>query len=228
MAPILRANKIKKSFFRPEQLDILKEISLEIYPGQSLAIMGSSGEGKSTLLQILGTLEAPTSGTIEIVQKYVDKSNASNIRNKHIGFVFQGYNLLSDYSALHNVLMPALIAKEQIHKGSFNYNRALELLAHVNLEERAHYPTKLLSGGEKQRVAIARALCNNPEIILADEPSGNLDHATSTVIHNLLLQCAKQYGKGLIIVTHDEELALLCDSILTLKEGQLYGDTNDG
>lgn len=227
MHAILKAKNLKKSFFTPEHLDVLKDISLALYPGQSLAIMGASGEGKSTLLQILGTLDRPTSGTLEVAGKYVDAANAANVRNKHIGFVFQGYNLLSDYTALQNVLMPALIAGEDISKGSLNYQRALDLLAHVGLQGRANFLTKLLSGGEKQRVAIARALCNDPEILLADEPSGNLDHLTSAKIHELLLQCSREYKKGLIIVTHDQELASLCDKKLILKEGLLYGDTDN-
>ncbi len=221
MKPILKASALSKKFLRPQNVDILRDITLELYPRESIAIMGASGEGKSTLLHILGTLESATGGELEIAGKSVAASSSADIRNHHIGFVFQSYNLLADYSALHNVLMPALIAGHDIGKGSKSYCRAVELLKRVGLVDRMHFPTKLLSGGEKQRVAIARALCNNPEIILADEPSGNLDHATSVVIHNLLLECAEHDHKGLIIVTHDEELAKLCTHKLILKEGQL-------
>ncbi|MCH9609486.1 MAG: Lipoprotein-releasing system ATP-binding protein LolD [Chlamydiales bacterium] len=221
MTTILAAKKLHKSFLRPKKIDILDEVSLKLKTGESIAIMGASGEGKTTLLQILGTLDNATSGSLEIVGQRVTGKNAPNLRNQHIGFVFQSCNLLADYTALHNVLMPALIAGEDISKGSKSYFRALELLKHVGLEDRIHFPSKLLSGGEKQRVSIARALCNDPQIILADEPSGNLDHSTSTHIHALLLQCAQQFNKGLIVVTHDQELASLCQSTMILKEGNL-------
>lgn len=225
MRLLLKADQINKQFNIPTDVNVLNDISLLLHAGESIAIMGASGEGKSTLLQILGTLEAPTKGCIEILGKKVNNHSACSIRNKHIGFVFQGYNLLADYTALQNVLMPALIAGEETTKHSSSYYRAIQLLDHVGLKDRAHFQTKLLSGGEKQRVAIARALCNDPEILFADEPSGNLDHATSSAIHSLLLDCSEKYEKGLIIVTHDQDLANLCNVKLTLKEGKLYGDT---
>ncbi|MCB1180770.1 MAG: ABC transporter ATP-binding protein [Chlamydiia bacterium] len=219
--PILSAKKIKKSFSYPNKIDILKEISMDLYPGQSIAIMGASGEGKTTLLHILGTLEKPTKGELFIQGKSSIKNPSPILRNKHIGFVFQGFNLLEDYTAIGNVLMPALIAGESITKGSPIYRRAEKLLSLVGLEKRMKYTSKLLSGGEKQRVAIARALCMNPEILLADEPSGNLDEQTSKKIHELLFYSTKELGKGLIVVTHDKELASLCDQIFYLKNGYL-------
>ncbi len=221
MKASLSAKNIKKTFRQPQEVEVLKEISLDLYPGESIAIMGASGEGKSTLLHILGTLEEPTSGELFIVNKSVDRRSSAYIRNKHIGFVFQSFNLLEDYTVLQNVLMPALIAGEEIHKGSLFYCRGCDLLAKVGLEHRMHFMSRLLSGGEKQRVALARALCNDPEIILADEPSGNLDHETSSWIHKLLIHSVKELNKSLIIVTHDEELAGLCDRKLNLCEGYL-------
>ncbi len=186
--------------------------------------MGSSGEGKSTLLQILGTLEAPTSGDLIIAGKSVSEHPSPLLRNKHIGFVFQGFNLLDNYSVLQNVLMPALIKGDSIHKNSAAYNRACALLEKVGLTHRLHFSTKLLSGGEKQRVGLARALCNDPEILLADEPSGNLDHETSNRIHELLIHSVKDLNKSLIVVTHDELLAELCDKKLILCDGNLITD----
>lgn len=221
MKPILSAKSIRKVFSKPFAIEILKGISLDLFPGESIAIMGASGEGKSTLLQIFGTLEEPTSGELSIAGISVLKGPVPAIRNRHIGFVFQSFNLLEDYTVLQNVLMPALIGGKDIHTGSAAHDRALNLLERVGLNERLFFHTKLLSGGEKQRVAIARALCNNPEIILADEPSGNLDHATSHHIHALLMEAVKEFNKALIVVTHDRELASLCDRTFLLCDGLL-------
>lgn len=221
MNAVLAANKIKKVFNAPLQIEVLKSISLELFSSQSIAIMGASGEGKSTLLHILGTLEEPTSGELLIAGKSVLKNPSPILRNQHIGFVFQSFNLLEDYTVLQNVLMPALIAGKEIGKHSPAYQYGLELLMRVGLEKRIHFPTRLLSGGEKQRVAIARALCNDPEILLADEPSGNLDFETSRHIHDLLMNSVKEFKKSLIVVTHDETLAMLCDKRMTLSDGYL-------
>lgn len=219
--PILQAKNLSKIFISPSSVEILKDVSLELYTGKTLAIMGASGEGKSTLLHILGTLEKPTTGTLKIAGKSITSRCPSQLRCQHIGFIFQSYNLLEDYTTLQNVLMPALIAKKDITRGAEAYQRACELLEKVGLGHRMHFNTRLLSGGEKQRAAIARALCNDPEIILADEPSGNLDHHTSQIIHELLLHCAKDLNKALVIVTHDRELAKHCDQIFFLKNGML-------
>jgi len=218
---ILRAKNIHKSFFRPAKVTILKGIDLIVNQGDTLAIMGRSGQGKSTLLHILGTLENPCEGQIEIASQKVTFFNKSKIRNRHLAFVFQSFHLLEDYTALENVLMPARIARKSISKGSNSYAAGLELLEMVGLADRAHFHTKLLSGGEKQRVAIARALCNDPDIIFADEPSGNLDKQTSAAIHDLLLGYAKKYNKTLIVVTHDQDLANLCSKTLHLNDGHL-------
>ncbi len=217
----LQAKKLKKKFFSPLKLTILDSVDLEVKKGESVAIIGKSGQGKSTLLQILGTLDKSDSGELFISQKKVTFWNRPQIRNENIGFVFQSFHLLDDLTALQNVLMPALIRRKAIQKGSPAYFRGLELLNLVGLSERAHFNTKLLSGGEKQRVALARAMCNNPDLILADEPSGNLDKETATHIHSLLLDFSRQRGKSLIIVTHDMSLANLVDSTYTLHNGQL-------
>lgn len=217
----LDAQDIHKSFYHPSKVDILKGVSLQVHKGQSVAIMGASGEGKSTLLHILGSLEKPCSGSLSIAGKKVKGSGRSKIRNKHVGFVFQGFNLLEDYSCLENVLMPLRIARKSTSKDGEHVRHALSLIDKVGLSQRCHFDAKLLSGGEKQRVAIARALCNDPDLLLADEPSGNLDHQTSQNIHKLLLSSAKENEKALIIVTHDEELANLCDTCYSLKDGVL-------
>lgn len=218
---ILKAQGIHKSFYFPTTVCVLKNLHLEVERGESLAIMGKSGEGKSTLLHILGTLEAPCQGTLELCGKPISSSSLPMLRNEHIGFVFQSFHLLEDYTTLENVLMPAKIARKRTDKNSSSYHRAIELLEHVGLSMRAHFPAKLLSGGEKQRAALARALCNDPDLILADEPSGNLDHANSQALYSLLLQSVHLFKKTLIVVTHDLSLASRCKRTLFLKEGIL-------
>ncbi len=219
---ILKAKNIQKSYPGiKEDTKVLLGIDLEVEENETLAIMGKSGEGKSTLLHILGTLESYNSGSLEVCSYKTPSPSTLKIRNEKIGFVFQAYNLLEDYTALENVLMPAKIGRKPTQKGSEAYERALLLLDLVGLNKRAFFLTKLLSGGEKQRVAIARALMNNPDLILADEPSGNLDSTTSSLIHDLLLSTVKEMGKTLIVVTHDKELASSCDRTLLLKDGIL-------
>lgn len=218
---MLEAKNLKKRFKSPLKVTILDGVDLEVKPGESVAIVGKSGQGKSTLLQILGTLESSDSGSLSIGGEKVTFWNKPHIRNKNIGFVFQSFHLLDDLTAIENVLMPAQIAREPTQKGSAAYFRGLELLNHVGLSERAHFNTKLLSGGEKQRVAIARALCNDPSIILADEPSGNLDEETAHQIHNFLLDFSKKRNKSLVVVTHNQELASLLDTSYTLHNGRL-------
>ncbi|MDP1880549.1 MAG: ABC transporter ATP-binding protein [Parachlamydiaceae bacterium] len=217
---LLQAKNISKNFKYPSEFTLFNDISLDVLAGESVAIVGRSGEGKSTLLQIFGTLEDATSGILAVEGIEVTRSNRAHIRNEKIGFVFQSFHLLEDYTALENVLMPAKIAGKSLKKDSAAYKRGWELLKMVGLEERAHFHTKLLSGGEKQRVALARAMCNDPSLILADEPSGNLDHQTAELIHDILLNFAV-FNKGLLIVTHDRELARLCTRQYELKSGQL-------
>jgi lipoprotein-releasing system ATP-binding protein len=221
MGTVLRARQITKQFLTPTSVEVLKGIDLEINQGESIAIVGKSGEGKSTLLHILGTLEKPSSGTLEICGQNTTETSLHLLRNQCIGFIFQGYNLLDNYTVLDNVLMPAKIARTPTHKGSMAYQRALNLLEAVGLESRSDFLAKLLSGGEKQRAAIARSLCNDPDLILADEPSGNLDYAHSQEVHFLLINLARNFNKSLIVVTHDKEFSSLCSKTLLLKDGNL-------
>lgn len=220
--PLIEAKNISKAFYNPLVVPILKSISLQVHLGESVAIVGRSGEGKSTLLQILGTLEEPCEGLLYIEGQKVQASNRSRMRNEKIGFVFQSFHLLEDYTALENVLMPARIARQPTHRGSAAERRGLSLLEKVGLGHRAHFHTKLLSGGEKQRVALARAMCNDPSIILADEPSGNLDSQTAQMIHDILLAFARDEQKALLLVTHDRELAKLCSRQYELRGGVLH------
>lgn len=218
---ILQATDIKKSFYTPQKMPILKGINLDVAKNDTIAITGRSGQGKSTLIQILGTLESPCSGNLTIAGEKVGFFNKSALRRDHISFIFQAFHLLEDYTALENVLMPAKISRQPVGRGSKAYKRGFELLERVGLAERAHFHTKLLSGGEKQRVAIARALCNDPSLIFADEPSGNLDLQTSKAIHDLLLDFVNQNNKALIVVTHNLELAKMCKYHYELFEGEL-------
>ena len=211
---ILQAKNLIKKYKDPSEVEVLQGVSFEVPAGITVAITGKSGEGKSTLLHILGTLEEPTSGEIWICGKSTKETSLPHLRNQCIGFIFQTFNLLDDYTVLENVAFPAKIAGKQT-------NDPMELLREVGLEDRAHFPARLLSGGEKQRAAIARALCNDPPLLLADEPSGNLDHATSQRIHELLIASSKRRGKTLIVVTHDLELAKLCDITYHLIDGKL-------
>lgn len=213
---ILSAKHLTKSFLSPQPLSVLSDISLDASEGETIAICGRSGEGKTTLLHILGALEKPDSGELWIENTLVTSQNGPKLRRKHLGFVFQSYNLLEDFTALENVLMPSRIAREPL-----NPQKGLRLLEEVGLADRAKFPAKLLSGGERQRVAIARALCNDPSILLADEPTGNLDHAHAEQIGRLLLACAKERNKTLILVTHDQDLASLCSRRYTLQGGAL-------
>lgn len=222
---ILKATQLTKHFSSPALLEILKGIDLEVNARQSVAITGKSGEGKSTLLHILGTLEKPSSGMLEICGKNALSSSAFQLRSREIGFIFQNCHLIDDDTTLENVLMPAKIAREPTKKGSAAYEWAWTLLEATCLLDRAHYRCRQLSGGEKQRVGLARALCNNPSLILADEPSGNLDQYHSEQIHRLLIRLCKDFDKALVIVTHDPELSRLCDKILLLKGGILYPES---
>lgn len=217
MTPILRARNIRKRF----NSDLLCGIDLDIHPGEAVAIVGASGEGKSTLLHILATLEPATEGMLEIGGQSVHPANAPLIRNEKVGILFQAYHLLEEESALTNVLMPAWIGRYRSQPPQTAKERARQLLERVGLGHRLDAPVKLLSGGEKQRVALARALCNKPLLLMADEPTGNLDHATSVQIHQLLLEGVRQDKHGLLVVTHDMELASLCDRIFQLRNGKL-------
>ena len=213
---ILQADNIHKSFGR---LEVLKGISLSVEKGEILAIMGASGAGKTTLLQILGTLSSPGSGSLVIDGTDVLSLKGDDItrfRGSHIGFVFQANHLLPEFTAEENVMIPAMIAGKS-HK--LARQKALSLLEQLGLAERADHKPSELSGGEQQRVAIARALVNDPAIVFADEPTGNLDSVTKQEIHKVFLDLRERTGQTIIIVTHDPELGALCDRCLKMKDG---------
>lgn len=216
---ILEAEEITKTFDGNPPAEVLRGASLNIEAGETVAIMGKSGEGKSTLLHILGTLDHPTEGRLKIDGIPIPKAELAEARVKHFGFIFQSYHLLEDFTTLDNVMMPLRIARKESKEME---KRARTLLKEVGLKGKEKLLAKFLSGGEKQRVAIARALANDPDIILADEPTGNLDRTHSEEIQNLLLDTAKKHGKALIVVTHDPEFADRCDRLLLLKGGRLY------
>lgn len=200
-------------------------ISIEIKKGRSVAIVGPSGAGKSTLLHMLGGLDKPTSGNILLgetdIYKLSDRDRAA-IRNKKIGFVFQFYHLLPEFTALENVMMPALMNSGAIRNTQYAIRkRAAEVLKVVGLEHRMGHPPSRLSGGESQRVAVARALINEPEILLCDEPTGNLDSKTSESIYELLFSIKSKINTTLVIVSHDEKLASRVDETIRLKDGKI-------
>jgi lipoprotein-releasing system ATP-binding protein len=212
--PILRAEDIRKSF---GPLELLKGISLEIRSGESVAIRGKSGEGKTTLLHILGTLDRPDSGALWIAGDQVLDCPLHHLRCEKIGFVFQAFHLLEDWSVLENVLMPAKI----LRKEHLRYARAKELLNMLDLADRSSSAVWELSTGQKQRVAIARALINDPLILFADEPTGNLDEKNRRWVRDILINACSKEGKALLIVTHDDELAHSAERVLVLQQGVL-------
>ena len=213
---MIKAQNIKKSF---GSLEVLKGINLEIPKGKIHSIVGASGAGKTTLLQILGTLSKPDSGDIffndKNISTFTDRELAT-FRNQEIGFVFQFHHLLPEFSALENVCIPAFIAKKSKAEAE---KRALELLKYLGLMDRIEHKPSELSGGEKQRVAVARALVNNPSVVLADEPSGNLDSANRNELHELLFKLRDDFGQTFIIVTHDDNFAERSDKIIHIKDG---------
>jgi len=215
---IIEARNILKSY---DNLKVLKGIDLDIQQGEIVSIVGASGAGKSTLLHILGTLDRADQGSLKVHDTEVSKLSSRRLaafRNKQIGFVFQFHHLLPEFTAVENVMMPALIGgmpKEQAK------TKALSLLSLLNLEERSDHRPSELSGGEQQRVAVARALVNDPAVIFADEPSGNLDSSNAITLHNLFFDLRQKLNQTFVIATHNQELASNSDRKLTMKDGKI-------
>jgi lipoprotein-releasing system ATP-binding protein len=213
---VIKVNNIKKSF---GDLEVLKGITINVAKGEVVSIVGASGAGKTTLLQILGTLDTPSYGELVISGQTVSnlsRTALANFRNKHIGFVFQFHRLLPEFTALENVMMPAWIAGV---KDAVAEKRGKELLSELGLADREMHLPSELSGGEQQRVAVARALMNKPDVLLADEPSGNLDSENAGVLHDLFFELRDKLGLTVIIVTHNEDLAARADRTLRMADG---------
>jgi lipoprotein-releasing system ATP-binding protein len=225
---ILSAKSVTREFATPKAtLRVLREISLEVSRGEMVAVTGASGVGKSTLLHILGGLDSPTSGEVMIDgERLGDKSvkQLARFRNSRVGFVFQFHYLLDDFTALENVMMPMLIAGRRPGEAR---SRAELLLADVGLTNRTSHRPRELSGGEQQRVAVARALANDPKVVLADEPSGNLDTKTGRQLHDLLFELNQEKQMTFVIATHDRELARRCYREMGIIEGSLKSQRQD-
>jgi lipoprotein-releasing system ATP-binding protein len=211
---VLSANQISKSY---GDLEVLKDLSMEILQSEIVAIVGKSGSGKSTLLHILGTLDSPDCGEVHIDDTQIIGMSAkeiSKVRNEKIGFIFQFHHLLNEFTAVENVIIPALVKGV---KRADAINKAEELLSYLGLSGRLNHKPSQLSGGEQQRVAVARALINDPKIIFADEPTGNLDDSTSEELFELIQKLRDDYKQTFVIVTHSKDIADKCDRILTLN-----------
>lgn len=216
MTSMIRTQDIRKRY---GDLQVLKGISLDIMEGEVVSVVGASGAGKTTLLQIIGTLSRQNSGTVEIngIETTTLQGNKlARFRNMNIGFVFQFHQLLPEFTAIENVCIPGYIAKTPRRSVE---KRGLELLDFLGLSERTHHKPGELSGGEQQRVAIARALINDPAVLLADEPSGNLDTENKNELHNLFFRLRDEFNKTLVIVTHDMHLAEMADRMVRMKDG---------
>ena len=215
---MIEAKKIYKNY---GDLPVLKGVDLQIQTGEIISIVGKSGAGKSTLLHILGTLDNADNGEIifdDIKVHQLKNKQLADFRNQHIGFIFQFHHLLPEFTAIENVCLPGYIKKENDKKV---LQKAHELLDYLGLNERTHHKPDELSGGEQQRVAVARALINNPKIIFADEPSGNLDTQTSIELHQLFFQLRNDFNQTFVIVTHNEDLAKLSDRRLEMEDGNI-------
>ena len=213
---MIKAKNIHKYY---DNLHVLKGIDLEVNSGEIISIVGSSGAGKTTLLQILGTIDKANKGTLEINNEKIDQLNNKELakfRNQSVGFVFQFHNLLPEFNALENICLPGYIAKSPKNEVE---KKANELLSILNLKDRSLHKPNELSGGEQQRVAVARALINNPGIILADEPSGNLDSKNADELHKMFLKLNKEFNQTFIIVTHNQNLADMTNRKLVMQDG---------
>jgi lipoprotein-releasing system ATP-binding protein len=225
MPRLVEIKDLKKTFHHMgKQLEVLRGIDLDLDEREIVAIVGPSGAGKSTFLHILGTLDLPTTGTVKIAGvdiTSISSGDLADLRNQRVGFVFQFHHLLPEFNALENVMMPGMIAGRNRKELEV---RANKLLDEVGLASRATHRPGELSGGEQQRVALARALLMEPKLLLADEPTGNLDSATSKSIHDLFFEMNERHGTTIVIVTHNNELAQSMPRIVTLKDGKLHSD----
>lgn len=215
---MIAARNISKSF---GPLQVLKDISLDVKKSEIVSIVGASGAGKTTFLHIIGSLDRPDSGSIMIHEHEILKLNdrkLAEFRNKHIGFIFQFHHLLPEFTALENVCIPAFIAG--VSKKAAEA-KALEILSFLGLSDRCTHKPSQLSGGEQQRVAVARALINDPDVILADEPSGNLDSVNARDLHKMFFALREKFGQTFIIVTHNEELATMADRKILMRDGHI-------
>jgi lipoprotein-releasing system ATP-binding protein len=222
---MLAAKNIHKKY---GSLEVLKGVDLTINKGEIVSIVGSSGAGKSTLLHILGTLDKADAGEIFLENQRIDTLKGKQLakfRNKHVGFVFQFHHLLPEFSALENVCIPGWISGRKKREVT---ERAIQLLETLNLKDRFENKPQQLSGGEQQRVAVARALINNPQIVFADEPTGNLDSNNAKELHELFMQLRTQFNQTFLIVTHNEELATLCDRVIHMKDGKIVPPVSPG
>ncbi|MFM2190847.1 MAG: ABC transporter ATP-binding protein [Arcticibacter sp.] len=215
---LVKVKDIHKSF---GSVQVLKGVTVEIAKSEIVSIVGASGAGKTTLLQILGTLEKPDKGTVEIDGQSIDNlrgNSLSKFRNRHIGFVFQFHNLLPEFTAIENICLPGMIlgTKDQELK-----SRASVLMEYLGISHRANHKPSELSGGEQQRVAVARALINNPALVLADEPSGNLDSENAMELHKVFFNLRKEFGQTFVIVTHNNDLASMSDRLIRLSDGKV-------
>ncbi|GLU45070.1 ABC transporter ATP-binding protein [Allomuricauda sp. NBRC 101325] len=216
---MIKATNIQKSY---GDLKVLKGVDLEIKKGEVVSIVGASGAGKTTLLQILGTLDSPSNSSEstllinDINTTQLNDKNLAKFRNEHIGFIFQFHQLLPEFTALENVCIPAFIKKTPKAEAE---TRAKELLDFLGLKDRYHHKPNALSGGEQQRVAVARSLMNNPSVVFADEPSGNLDSESADNLHKLFFQLRDEFGQTFVLVTHNRELADMADRKLTMVDG---------
>lgn len=226
-SPLVSVRGLSRSFetAQEERLHVLNDINLDIAEGELVAIVGESGTGKSTLLHLLGALDRPDTGTVKYRGRNIfDHSDEelSRFRNQNVGFVFQFHHLLPEFSALENVMMPALIAKTSAAEAK---ERANELLSNFGLQDRLEHRPGELSGGERQRVAIARAMMNQPDVLLADEPTGNLDKKTADSLHTVIVSLAHDSKQTVIVVTHNPEFAALADRIVRLESGVLVEES---
>lgn len=215
---MIHVKDVHKSF---GNLEVLKGVSLDVARGEVVSIVGPSGAGKTTLLQLIGTLDRADSGNIVVDNTDIASLNRlqlAHFRNRRLGFVFQFHQLLPEFSARENIMLPALIGGASRHDAE---QRANQLLSFMGLANRAEHRPAALSGGEKQRIAVARALCNNPAVVLADEPSGSLDTQNKEELHQLFFQLRDEMGQTFVIVTHDEQLASITDRTIHLNDGQV-------